>query len=617
MIDLNDNKIIKFFNSRKDLFAAALRYCIFNFAVFCLIGLYYKSQTYLSVTSFKGELYTFIMFLGLPGCAALIIGALCALAAIINKSTMRAVGILISTASITFMLIDAVVFTQYKFHIDITMLALFFSAAGTELISFSWSMFLMAAAAFVIIIALACAMMFAAEKFNKKILNKIAALTAALIVVGILFFHGWHAAAAFAGDTEILERNQIFPLNIGLTAKRLLFKMGFRPGERVNLNVKNGVFLYPLKPLKFADKSEKYNVIFILVDSLRGDMVNAEIMPYLYKFSKNAANFKNHYSNGNCTRSGVFALFSGLPGTYWQSSLEAGHGSVLLDSLIERGYQTGVFFSATLINPEFDSTVFSRVKNMTLKRNGNTKIDRDREALNDFKKFIQQRDKSKPFAGVLMFDSLHGYEYPENFNRKFASAPSSMNYLLLKKDDKGQQQRIFKLFCTAAAFSDTQLEETLEFLKKEVDLKNTIIVIASDHGNECNEAGNNIWGHNSRFSKYQLHVPLIITGGPFSKEEYTHRTYHTDVVPTLMPLLGCLNPPEDYSVGKSLFDKSKRDVMVVSSYLNRGLLYDDIVFEMTKSGVVRNYTVDEKNIKNPPPKEILQKYFEMISRFSR
>ena len=216
-----------------------------------------------------------------------------------------------------------------------------------------------------------------------------------------------------------------------------------------------------------------------------------------------------------------------------------------------------------------------------------------------------------------MYDALHGYEYPKNMELKYPNAYTEMNYLILRKNDEDQKTKVKNLIRNATSFSDIQLKETIEFLKKELDWEKTIIVITSDHGNECNEANNNLWGHNSKFSRYQLHVPLILAGGPVTKGTFSHRTFHVDIVPTLLNKLGCGNDFSDYSSGKSLFDKSQRDLMIISSYSNRALLYDDIIYEMTKAGVIYNYTLDEKNVKMPPDNKLLQQYLKYISHFTR
>jgi len=610
-------KIIAFLADRKKLFETILRYIAINFILFSTFGIYFRSQTYISSISVKNELYTAVLFLGIAGGLALCIGVLCAVAAMINKVTMRISGIFLTVLCTTFLAVDAIVFSQYKFHIERTMLALFLSEAGPELISFSWGMSIMALGGFFCIIAIVCAMMYIAEKFSNKTFTRISKACVIIIAVGCIIFHLWHMLVSFQAETTMLERNQIFPCNVGLTAKRFLMRLGFSPGYKNVMDVKTGSLAYPLKPLTFDDKSPKYNVVFLVVDSLRGDMMTPEVMPYTYNLALQSAFFKNHYSNGNCTRIGVFTMFSGLIGTYWFPALNAQRGSVLVDTLLERKYQTGVFFSAALTSPEFNNTIFSNVKNMTLKRKGKTKIARDDEAIDDFKSFIRKSDKTQPLFGVLMYDSLHGYEYPGDFQTKFSPAYTAMNYLILRKDDVSQQRKVYNLIRNATSFIDKRLENMIEFLKRELDWKNTIIVITSDHGNECNEAGNNIWGHNSKFSQYQLHVPLIITGGAIQQGTYEHRTFHIDIVPTLLNILGCKNTIDDYSSGQSLFDTGERDMIVVSGHSNRAMLYGDTIYEMTPAGITHNYTLDEKQIKNPPSVVHTRKYFDMQSRFIR
>ncbi|MBE6404795.1 MAG: DUF3413 domain-containing protein [Lentisphaerae bacterium] len=611
------NRLKEYFGSRKELFSASLRFGILNYFIFVLIGIYCRIQAYISENSLIGELYTLVLFVALPGVLALLLALITGLGACFNKIAMWIIGTIAGIFCTTYLLIDAVVFTQYQFHIDSAMLALFLSDAGLELIPFSTEMFLMAAAAFLIIIAAISGLMFLAVKMQKKIWTKCSLYAAIVFLSGFIIYNGWHAVATFKGNFAIMERNQIFPGNFGLTSKRLLTKLGFKPGNKFDMNRDRGTFHYPKNPLQFESNAPKYNIVFVLVDALRGDMVTPEVMPYLSKFAEEGAYFSNHFSNGNCTRNGMFALFSGVHGTYWNQALSAGRGSVLVDSCLDRGYQTGIFFSATLTNPEFDRTIFAKVSGMTLKRNGSTKLERDYEAVNDFKKFVKNRDRSKPAFSVIMYDSLHGYIVPENFKVPFPDAYKSMNYLALKKDDREQQKKVYNLIRNSSAFIDVQLKDMMEFLKKEYDWENTIFIITSDHGNEANESGNNIWGHNSKFSRYQLHVPLIIAGGPIKKGKFDHRTYHIDVVPTLMKMLGCKNPFSDYSSGRWIWEDSNRELMIFSSYSNRAMLYDDKIYEMNRNGIVYNYDLEGKNIKSPPSGKLTRQFLDEISRFSR
>ena len=67
-----------------------------------------------------------------------------------------------------------------------------------------------------------------------------------------------------------------------------------------------GVMNYPLNPLQCSG-GDGYNIVFLIVDSLRYDMVDETIMPNVSAFSKNAINFKDHYSGGINTRHGLFS----------------------------------------------------------------------------------------------------------------------------------------------------------------------------------------------------------------------------------------------------------------------------------------------------------------------
>ena len=596
----------------------ALRFNTVTFILFSAVGIYCLLHTHISSFSPLNELYTLFLFCGLPGCLSLLQSAVIFLIGLISRKAMRITGVVLSSLSLFYLLLDALVLTQYKIHIDTTMLSLFLSPAGFELIPFSFGMFFMAFLSAVFVILAACASMFAVVKLKKSIFNRVSICVAAACLLGTVFFHVWHAFAVFYLDSDILERNQIFPANIGATSNSLFRRMGLKRPEVINLQVDRGSFDSPRNPLTFAPGAKKYNIVFILVDGLRGDMVTPEVMPFLSRFARENAYFANHFSNSNCTRNGMFSLFSGVVGTYWHQALKAAKGSVLVDSAVERDYQIGIFFGANLTKPEFDCTIFSKVKGMRLSRGEKTKIGRDESAFRDFKKFILERDKQKPLFSVIMFDALHGYAVPRSFKLPFPDAYTEMNYLILQKDNKAQRQKVFNLMRNATAFADTQIRSAVEVVKKNMDWENTILIISSDHGNSCNEALDNTWGHNSKFVRAQLHVPMVIAGGPVQKGIFNYRTYHIDVVPYLMTQLGCLNPVEDYASGRNIFENTPREMMVLSGYSKRALLFgNDIIYEMYRGGINSSYTADEKETNVKPSSELIRSYLNKISEFSR
>jgi membrane-anchored protein YejM (alkaline phosphatase superfamily) len=62
-------------------------------------------------------------------------------------------------------------------------------------------------------------------------------------------------------------------------------------------------------------------------------------------------------------------------------------------------------------------------------------------------------------------------------------------------------------------------------------------------------------------------VPLLVRWPGEAPSVHDYSTSHFDVVPTLMNrVLGCSNPPADYSVGRDLYDSSSRGVLTLASF---------------------------------------------------
>ena len=95
-----------------------------------------------------------------------------------------------------------------------------------------------------------------------------------------------------------------------------------------------------------------------MIDSWRYDTFNADNTPNLWLFAQNGVVYDHHMSTGNSTRTGIFGLFYGMPGTYWQNMLSNGRSPIFMDRLQELDYQIGAFASASLMDPEFNRTVF-------------------------------------------------------------------------------------------------------------------------------------------------------------------------------------------------------------------------------------------------------------------
>ncbi|NOX76855.1 MAG: sulfatase-like hydrolase/transferase, partial [Gammaproteobacteria bacterium] len=307
------------------------------------------------------------------------------------------------------------------------------------------------------------------------------------------------------------------------------------------------------------------NILYIVVDSWRFDTLTAQAAPNIFRFGQHSLVFDNHYSTANSTRTGVFSLFYGLPGTYWHAMLAEQRGAVFINQLQKQDYQLGIFASAKLYSPEFDRTVFAQVPDLRTRSIGSSPQQRDRNITEEFLGFLDHRDPQKPFFGFLFYDSPHGYDFPPDYPLPFQPSWDAVNYVALNNDF--DRTPFFNRYRNSVNYVDSLAGRVLDRLKTDGLLDNTVVLITGDHGQEFNDNGLNYWGHNSNFSPWQTRVPLVLHWPGKTPQHVTHQTSHFDLSPTLMrDLLGCDNPPQDYSSGKHLLDGQPGPYLLMSNY---------------------------------------------------
>jgi membrane-anchored protein YejM (alkaline phosphatase superfamily) len=354
---------------------------------------------------------------------------------------------------------------------------------------------------------------------------------------------------------------------------------------------------YPLHVIANQTSAEKYNLVLIVVDAWRADMLNTEIMPNTVKFSQQASLFNRHYSGGNATISGIISLFYSLPGTYWDSISKEHISPILINELLKNNYQMGIFASASLEKPNFRDVIFARVNAALVNQDGKTPFDRDAQITKEFKNFIQaSRSNPNPFFSFVFYDGAHSYcSYPENL---IPLKPVKESCNRMQYTRTGDSALYFNRYKNSLLIIDKRIEQLLDALQQNHLLKNTIVIITGDHGEEFNDNHRGFMGHASNYSVSQVRTPLIIYWPRTKPFVYEHITSHYDIVPTLMKrLFGNTNSYADYSVGMDVFDPAPRPYLIISSYLNFGIVDQRSIVSIDKEG---NFSFTDKYL-NPLP----------------
>jgi membrane-anchored protein YejM (alkaline phosphatase superfamily) len=340
-----------------------------------------------------------------------------------NRWAVAATGILVSGLLLLGILVDSVVFTLFRFHLNGMVWSLIRNGGITEILPLSVNTWATAVglAALVLIAEVGAALWATRRTRAWDSWSKYLGWGGALVLAAGQLLHVWADAAQY---TPITKLPRYLPAYRPLTAKRTLRRLGWKIKRGEKFKAQGTALKYPLEPLAVQPPPRPLNLLIIVVDGWRYDMLSEAITPHLHRFSQRALRFEHHSAAANSTRFGIFTLLYGLYGTYWHAVLAEQKGPVLIAELNQARYQFGVFASARLTSPEFDRTVFSEIRDrIPLQTPGSSTPERDREISRRMLAFLDERRRDQPFFGFLFYDSTHGYDYPPRLSRALSTRP--------------------------------------------------------------------------------------------------------------------------------------------------------------------------------------------------
>ncbi|OCG26228.1 hypothetical protein A9G45_11130 [Gilliamella sp. HK2] len=502
--------------------------------------------------------------------------------------------------------IDTIVFEQYRFHINQSVLSMVFSG---QIVDFSMLTYLLM---LVLIVISFCAEYFILYFVNNKLVlsqkkSRIILLSTIFLFSSFLISHVVHMIAFYYAYSPIMAVKEYIPLYRPFTSKKIMSFFDEKGQRKVvyNKDNSNASVYYPKNPLVInPDNNKPKNIMFIVLDSWRYDTFSEEISPNTFRFVKqnNGVIFDNHYSTGNATRTGIFGLFYGIPGTYWDAFLRNSIPSLFITTLQKENYNIGIFTSAKVSAPEFDRTVFVTIKNLRISSKDGSASSRDKQITDDWLAWYKTRDASKPTFSFLFYDAPHAYDFAADSLVKFKPI-GDLNYMTLNNDT--DPLPIFNRYKQSVYYDDSLLQNVYDELVKSNSLEDTIVVITGDHSQEMNDNKLGFWGHNGNYTDAQTKVPFIIIGGKeLEKIKGNSRklTSHEDVVPTLMKhYLYVKNDISDYSTGYDLFSSIvDRNWLLMSNYSSYAVKTSSNIYLVNRLGISHHMDLHNREINETP-----------------
>ncbi|MCW8328335.1 DUF3413 domain-containing protein [Photobacterium sp. SDRW27] len=534
-----------------------------------------------------------------------------------SQRLMRLFAVLVGTIGLTALLLDTHAYESLDLHLSPLVWDLLLSGERTELNARWQYLFVVVPIIFLMQLILSEWLWRKLRKLTRKHVGVPIAAVFGLCFLSSHLVYIWADANLYRPVT--VQRSN-FPLSYPMTAKTFMEKHGLLDRQEYTKRLDaQGIeeserIRYPMDTLSFNDPGTGQNLLVVMVDSLRSDMVNNETMPHLAAFAQQNLNFSNHYSASNENSGGIFGLFYGLPGGYINSVRSAGYSPVLLDTLKKRGYEFGLFSGDAFATPIYSEAVF-KDKPLPEQPSDTDKNNSDEQAIADWAAWLSEQKATSPWFGYIELASVENFEEGGDYVPQFTPSLGSTNLSATDTDTKLLLKNSYR---NAAYHTDELLITIFEQLVASNNLENTIVIVTSNHGTEFNETGTNSWGSSSNYSKYQLKVPLIIHWPGSIPVETTRATSHLDVVPTLMEsLLSTTAPPATYSSGISLFEKNPKRRWVLA-----GDSRDIVVLQKNTTTVVDkygNYRVYDQNYKlkgeGKPKLSTLMQVMHELKRF--
>ncbi|GAA3600623.1 LPS biosynthesis-modulating metalloenzyme YejM [Gibbsiella greigii] len=509
---------------------------------------------------------------------------------VMSQRLLRFISAALATAGLTLLLVDSEVFTHFHLHLNPVVWELVVNPDQGEAARDWQLMFICVPVIFLV------EMLFGTWSWQKlRSLNRhhFGKPLAALFIAAFSASHLMYIWADANFYRPITMQRANLPLSYPMTARKFLEKHGLLDQQEYERrlmqqgNPEAVTVEYPLSDLSYRDKGSGYNLLMIVVDSVRNQDM-AQDMPALTRFAQENVHFMNHYSSGNRPDTGLFGLFYGISPTYLDSVLAARKPSALIGALGAQGYQFGLFSSNG-----FNAALYRQalLTDFTLPA---PRVQSDADTRQQWQHWLVEQSGGTPWFSYINFRGagpLTDAQAPATFIQRYRAG---------------------------AQDADEQINQVLNTLKARGLLEKTVVVITAEHGVEFDDNGHGNWGAGSSFNQQQLKVPLIIHWPGTPAQAINKLTGHNDVMYTLMQrLLHVQTPPKDYSQGEDLFTAQRKHNWLATGDNNQLIITTPTqTIVLDSNGTYRAYDENDREIKGEKPQlALLLQVLTDVKRF--
>ncbi len=298
------------------------------------------------------------------------------------------------------------------------------------------------------------------------------------------------------------------------------------------------------------------NLVIFTIDTLRADHLSCygypkETSPTIDRLAQEGVLFEQAYAQRGLTWPSLTSIMSALyPKTHGVRRNQVPLNpevATLAEILQNQGYRTGAFLANYFFgsNRGFDvkkggeiGDLDKQVTRSALDWLGDIDVEEDRFFL-----WLHQKSPHMPYEPPERFAMMFDSTYSGTMNGKWVKVDS----IYLNQEDLSQRdfEYLTALYDAEIRYSDHHMQKVLTKLEKMGVMENTLIVFASDHGEELYEH-NKYFYHSCSIYDGVLRVPLVFKfPGILPEGKVVNSQIETvDIVPTVLDLLKIPLRPE-------------------------------------------------------------------------
>jgi hypothetical protein len=492
---------------------------------------------------------------------------------------------------------DTRIYNIFRYHFNGQVLNLVYTRGSEDAIHLGWQVWTAVVLGLSALVALqsflwrrALRSAEAAEaRSPRSVLLRPALVWGGVLLPSVFLEKAIYASAHLGRDREITGLARLFPLYAPVPMEDLASKVLGVPGlEPPPVELAGSSLEYPLEAPRIPPGGPRPNVVVLVIDCLRKDILGPETTPNTWAWAERGCRrFEDHVSAGNSTRYGLFALLYGLHGSYWFPFLAERRGPVLIDELDSLGYEFGIFGSASMNYPELRATAWARIPEAVHDDFAHPEAwGRDELAAEALTSWLEERPgSSEPFFAFLLLDSPHQtYSHPPGRTPFTPSAPD-LDYLAMTRNE-GPRPEVLEAvrnrYRNAVHHADAVLGGVLDALRETGLEEDTWVIVTGDHGEEFRECG--FYGHTSAFTPQQVEVPFLLRGPGIVNGVERRPTSHLDFAPTLLEALGAAPATRAlWCLGENLLDPPAERERILAGWNELGVWTADAILRVPLS----------------------------------